>query len=140
MDQEARNLLSASPLPQDPLYYHKLAIAQERLGRREEALAALEKGYALLESGELLSPEDSEAWRALSRQMLDLVRYRLEHPDYLTDGIYAALMTDAFAAIQASLGDGFVRFHVPYMLQVLEAERRYKDAYLLTKKYFFKNS
>ena len=71
--------------------------------------------------------------------MLDLVRYRLEHPDYLTDGIYAALMTDAFAAIQASLGDGFVRFHVPYMLQVLEAERRYKDAYLLTKKYFFKN-
>ena len=139
MDQEARDLLSASPLPQDPLYYHKLAIAQERLGRREEALAALDKGYALLESGELLSPEDSDEWRALSRQMLDLVRYRLEHPDYLTDGIYAALMTDAFAAIQASLGDGFVRFHVPYMLQVLEAERRYKDAYLLTKKYFFKN-
>ena len=66
------------------------------------------------------------------------MRYRLEHPDYLEDGTYAGMMSRAFARLQAHMGDGFVRFHVPYMLEVLEAERRYKDAYQLTKKYFYK--
>ena len=45
-------------------------------------------------------------------------------------------MEDTFNHIRRDLTDGFVRFHVPYMLQTLEADRRYKDAYRLMKEYF----
>ena len=138
MDREALELLTAAPLGTDPLYFHKLAIAYERLGRPEEAMAALERGYALLDGPGGPPPEDTEEWLTSGRELLDLVRYRLEHPDYLGDGTYAGMMSRAFARLQAHMGDGFVRFHVPYMLEVLEAERRYKDAYQLTKKYFYK--
>ena len=48
------------------------------------------------------------------------------------------MVSSAFPRLQAQMGGGLVRFHVPYMLEVLEAERRYKDAYQLTKKYFYK--
>ena len=137
MDREALELLTAAPLETDPLYFHKLAIAYERLGRPEEAMAALERGYALLDGPGGPPPEDTEEWLTSGRELLDLVRYRLEHPDYLGDGTYAGMMSRAFARLQAHMGDGFVRFHVPYMLEVLEAERRYKDAYQLTKKYFY---
>ena len=101
-------------------------------------MAALERGYALLDGPGGPPPEDTEEWLTSGRELLDLVRYRLEHPDYLGDGTYAGMMSCAFAHLQAHMGDGFVRFHVPYMLEVLEAERRYKDAYQLTKKYFYK--
>lgn len=137
MDREALELLTAAPLETDPLYFHKLAIAYERLGRPEEAMAALERGYALLDGPGGPPLEDTEEWLTSGRELLDLVRYRLEHPDYLGDGTYAGMMSRAFARLQAHMGDGFVRFHVPYMLEVLEAERRYKDAYQLTKKYFY---
>ena len=101
-------------------------------------MAARGRGYALLDGPGGPPLEDTEEWLTSGRELLDLVRYRLEPPDYLEDGTYAGMMSRAFARLQAHMGDGFVRFHVPYMLEVLEAERRYKDAYQLTKKYFYK--
>ena len=68
--------------------------------------------------------------------MLDLVEYRLRHPDYLRDGVYSALMEGTFAMVRQTLSSGFIRFHLPYMLEVLEAERRYKDAYRLSLELF----
>ena len=62
MDREALELLTAAPLETDPLYFHKLAIAYERLGRPEEAMAALERGYALLDGPGGPPPEDTEEW------------------------------------------------------------------------------
>lgn len=129
MPQEAYALLKASPMEGEALYFHKLAIASEQLGRPEEALTALERGATLLQ------PPDTDSSRTY-RELFDLVRYRLTHPDYLQDGVYAALMEDTFNHIRRDLTDGFVRFHVPYMLQTLEADRRYKDAYRLMKEYF----
>ena len=106
----------------DALYFHKLAIALEKFGRTEEALAAVERGRA--------APCYAPA-APLMGEMLDLVEYRLRHPGYLRDGIYAPLMTETFARIRRELPMGYARFHLSYMLEVLEAERRYKDAYRL---------
>lgn len=104
---------------QDALYLHKLAIALEKLGRREEALSAVEQARA-------------QNVKPAVREMLDLVEYRLRHPDYLHDSVYSEQMTGLFELLRRTMSDGFVRFHLPYMLEVLEAERRYKDAYRLS--------
>jgi len=123
--QQAYELLTASP-QEDLLYYHKLALCLERLGRPGKAAAALQCGYA-----DRSSPVSSPDYVKL----LDLVKYRLEHPDYLRDPAYSRLMTDTFSHIRRRLPDGFARAHLPYMLEVLEAERRYKDAYQLAREF-----
>lgn len=109
---------------QDTLYYHKLAIVLEKLGRREEALEALALGQAAVDESQNDAP--------IIKEMLDLVEYRLKHPDYLRDGIYSSLMTDTFRLLRRTMPSGFAQFHLPYMLEVLEAERRYKEAYRLS--------
>lgn len=109
------------------LYFHKLAIALEKLGRREEALEAVEQARA----GEVYGPA-----REVMKDMLDLVEYRLRRPDYLQDRAYSALMENTFTLVRRTLPSGFVRFHLPYMLEVLESERRYKEAYRLSLEIF----
>lgn len=109
--------------PRDSLCCHKLAIALERLGRREEALEAVKKGREV---------EVHPTAQPAMKEMLDLVEYRLRHPDYLKDKTYSALMEDTFALLRRAMPTGYVRFHLPYYLEVLEAERRYKEAYRLT--------
>ena len=111
----------------DALYYHKLAIALEKLGRREEALGAVARGRAALQ-------EDSYRPDA-EEKMLALVEYRLLHPDYLHEEEYAREMSDCFAFLRQTMSQGFTRFHLPYMLELLEAERRYKEAYRLLKEF-----
>ena len=122
MAEEALRLLQGLKR-RDGLYFHKLAVALEKLGRREEALKALESARA----AEAHGPEE-----AVMGEMLDLVEYRLRHPDYLRDGTYPALMESVFSRLRRDMPSGFVRFHLPYMLEALEAERRYKDAYRLS--------
>ena len=111
----------------DALYYHKLAIALEKLGRREEALEAVAQGREALQH-DSYQPDVEE-------KMLELVEYRLRHPDYLRDEEYAREMSECFAFLRQSMPQGFARFHLPYMLELLEAERRYKDAYRLLKEF-----
>ncbi len=111
----------------DALYYHKLAIALEKLGRREEALEAVAQGREALQH-DSYQPDAEE-------KMLELVEYRLRHPDYLRDEEYAREMNECFAFLRQTMPLGFVRFHLPYMLELLEAERRYKDAYRLIKEF-----
>lgn len=111
----------------DALYYHKLAIALEKLGRREEALEAVAQGREALQH-DSYQPDVEE-------KMLELVEYRLRHPDYLRDEEYAREMSECFAFLRQTMPQGFARFHLPYMLELLEAERRYKDAYRLLKEF-----
>lgn len=101
------------------LALHKLAVCCEALGRRDEALAALSRAEALLRSGEAHEPE---------RQILALVRYRLEHPDSLHDERYGAMLTDCFALLRRERGAGYARFHLPWMLAWYKANRRYREA------------
>ena len=96
---------------------HKLAICCEKTGRREEALCALKQA----EDMGVNEPEHS-----LTLQLLRLVRYRLEHPDYLSRDEYGMLLSDSFDRIRKELPSGFAIFHLPWMLEWYKATRQYK--------------
>ena len=103
----------------DAMSLHKLAVCCEVLGRRDEALAALARAEAMLPEDEAHAPE---------RQMLALVRYRVETPDYLRDERYGTLLTDCFALLRRERGAGYARFHLKWMLEWYKANRRYREA------------
>lgn len=128
MDQEALALLEASPR-EDLWYWHKLAIALERTGRLEEARKALDKAYG--------SNEERDSSPAVGT-ILDLVAYRLDHPDYVRQESYAAMAREIYTQAEKELGEGYARFHLPFLLEALEAQRRYKEAYLLMKEFSYK--
>ena len=116
LGQPEKALLYFSALPHpSPLDLHKLAICREQLGHREQALTAVQQAE-LLSSGEI------------ERQMLALVRYRLEHPDYLHDSAYGAQLLDCFQRLRDTYPMGFTRFHLPWVLAWYKANRQYRQA------------
>lgn len=94
---------------------HKLAICHEQLGHREQALAAVQQAEPMA-SGEM------------EQRMLALVRYRLEHPDYLHDDTYGAQLLDCFQRLRDTYPMGFTRFHLPWVLAWYKANRQYRQA------------
>lgn len=103
---------------------HKLAVACELLGKREEALAALERA----EDPTVPSPEPV---RDLAPRICGLVRYRLEHPDYLERPEYGAELMELFETMRRELPIGYAGFHLPRVLEWLRARRLYRQAYEL---------
>ncbi len=101
---------------------HKLAICCEKLGRREEALAALDAAEAA---------EETYIPAELAGAMLSLVRRRLENPDYLHDADYGAALLDCFERCRRELPIGYAGFHLPWLLEWYTANRQYKLAYEL---------
>jgi len=101
---------------------HKLAICCEKLGRREEALAALDAAEAA---------EETYIPAELAGAMLRLVRCRLENPDYLHDADYGAVLLDCFERCRRELPIGYAGFHLPWLLEWYTANRQYKLAYEL---------
>ena len=101
---------------------HKLAICCEKLGRREEALAALDAAEAA---------EETYIPAELAGAMLRLVRRRLENPDYLHDADYGAALLDCFERCRRELPIGYAGFHLPWLLEWYTANRQYKLAYEL---------
>ena len=106
---------------------HKLAICCEKTGRREEALRALTRAEAM---------DIDEIDRALALRLLRLVRYRLEHPDYLTRNEYGTLLLDSFDRLRNELPLGYAFFHLPWVLEWYKATRQYKKACDLLEAYF----
>ena len=98
---------------------HKLAICCEKTGRREEALCALERAKGM---------DTDEVERSLALQLLGLVRYRLEHPDYLSREEYGLLLLSCFERIRKELPSGYAIFHLPWVLEWYKAARQYKKA------------
>lgn len=94
---------------------HKLAICHEQLGHREQALAAVQQAEPMA-SGEM------------EQRMLALVRYRLEHPDYLHDDTYGTQLLDCFQRLRDTYPMGFTRFHLPWVLAWYKANRQYRQA------------
>lgn len=128
MNREALALLEAAPR-EDLWYWHKLAIALERAGRPEEARGALSKAYSGMgETGHY----------PVVQKILDLVAYRLDHPDYVRQESYAAMAREIYTQAEKELGEGYARFHLPFLLEALEAQRRYKEAYLLMMEFSYK--
>ena len=57
-----------------------------------------------------------------------LVRYRLEHPDYLHDDTYGTQLLDCFQRLRDTYPMGFTRFHLPWVLAWYKANRQYRQA------------
>lgn len=98
---------------------YKLAICCEKTGRREQALSVLKRAEGM---------DTDEMDRSLAMQLLSLVRYRVEHPDYLTQEDYGSLLLESFTRLRRELPSGFAIFHMPWVLEWYKATRQYKKA------------
>lgn len=96
---------------------HKLAVCCEALGKKEEALDALNRAEKL------------EADFPLKGEMCELVRYRLEHPGYLHDPAYGELLLRTYERIKKELPSGFARFHLRWVTEWLTANRQYRKVF-----------
>ncbi len=105
---------------------HKLAICCEKTGRQEEALLALKQAEGM---------DTDEVEHNLALQLLQLVRYRLEHPDYLSHNEYGSLLLDSFDRLQRELPFGYAAFHLPWILEWYKATRQYKKVCDLLEKF-----
>lgn len=101
---------------------HKLAICCEKLGRRGEALAALDRAEGM----EAAYPD-----LQLSRQMCGLVRFRLEHEDYLQCPQYGEQLLHVYRECRRKMPIGYAAFHLPWVLEWHTAARQYRAAYEL---------
>lgn len=121
--EEAYGFFSALEDP-SALDLHKLAVCCEALGRREEALAALDRAGAARCEG---IDED------LLGELCALVRFRLEHEDYLRRPAYGKALLAAFARCREELPVGFASFHLPWVLEWHTANRQYRAAFELAR-------
>lgn len=103
---------------------HKLAVCCEKTGQREEALAAIEKAKET--NCDYLDNE-------ITDMMLELVLYRLEHEAYLSEAEYGEMLTECFNRLRKELQPCYALFHIPWMIEWLEANRKYKKALELLK-------
>lgn len=112
----------ASPSKMD---LHKMAICFEKLKLFSESAEAIcrARKSAPLE----WMPED------LDTRMLDLVEYRLAHPEYLKDAFYGQMLIDLFEKMRIHLPFGYAAFHLPWVLEWYESNRQYRQAYQLTR-------
>ena len=106
---------------------HKLAICQEKRGERTAALETIR----LAET----APGDDAIDPALARLMCQVVRYRLEHPDYLHDPDYGATLLACFRRCRDELPIGYASFHLPWLMEWYTAARQYKQAYELLRSF-----
>ena len=97
------------------LQLHKLAICCEMLGKREEALCALDTARNLAVD--------------LERDMCDIVRYRLENPNYLHDSGYGELLLNTFKTLKRERSVGYARFHLSRVEEWCTANRQYRTIY-----------
>ena len=102
---------------------HKLAVCQEQLGLKEEALQTLDHVDVLLAA-------EDDPW---AKRMCDLVRYRLEHADYLKETNYGEMLQSMYQDMQKELSKGYALFHQRWMEEWYVANRQYKQAYELQK-------
>lgn len=98
---------------------HKLAICCEMLEKRQEAFAAVNAA--------------EQAAEGLEREMCALVRYRLEHPEYLQDTAYGKMLMDTFLSLKQQRSLGYARFHLYWVEQWCCANRQYRMVYEIVK-------
>ncbi|MBQ7123920.1 MAG: helix-turn-helix transcriptional regulator [Oscillospiraceae bacterium] len=102
---------------------HKLAVCCEKLGKKEEAFAALEK--------EKTSAAEGEKAKFFADKACELIKFRLEHEDYLSDSYYGKLLLDFFDSCRKEMPAGYAKFHLPWVVEWLTANRQYKQAFEL---------
>lgn len=130
--EEAMTYFATQKESNDRLRLHKLAICCEKLGRREEALAALDRAAAL--------PDDSP--EQMGSAMCRTVYLRLTTPQYLDSEEYGQSLNRTFSLCRRYAPVGYCLFHLPWMLEWYEHRRQYKQvaALLLEFPGFSKNA
>ena len=103
---------------------HKLAICCEKLGLKDEALAALRRARGL-------DPPEFIGDAHIAENMLRLVRFRILNRSYLQSGIYRSLLFSVFDSCRKSLPVGYAVFHLPWVLEWYTSARQYKQAFEL---------
>ena len=103
---------------------HKLAVCCEKLGKPEEALEALARADKM---------ESEYPPTELARRMCAIVRFRLEHSDYLHLPEYGEALLSVFAECRKTLPIGYASFHLPWVLEWYTATRQYRIAYELSR-------
>ena len=131
LTQEALRHLLEHPW-NEALYFHKLAICYERLGQEKLARVALDRA---LEAplGDL--PCDPPQAREIFEQMCGLIRFRLDHKGYLQEPEYGKALHSCVRSMEQQFSIGFVRFHVPWLEEWYAANRQYRQAYELVRKF-----
>ena len=71
---------------------------------------------------------DRPVEESLAREMLALVRCRLEREDCLHDPGYGERLLACFRRIRRELPVGYARFHRPWVLEWYKANRQYREA------------
>lgn len=118
-DYEAAFAYFSNSNSQETLHLHKLAICLEKKGMRSEAMKAVQKAES--------KADDTE------KKMLELVRYRLEHPEYLNDDIYGKMLLDTFRYLRLECPSSYARFHFFWVEEWCTANRQYRQLYEITR-------
>ncbi len=109
----------------DTMYYHKYALCMEKLGRIKEAQRMLQKGRQTQGFGKF----------PVYQEMYGLVEYRLEHPVYWEEREYERKLRSCMEHMQTQLPSSYEKFHVPYLIEILEHKRKYKEICHLMRKF-----
>lgn len=107
------------------LVHHKIALCYEMLGQKESAKESIHKGLEISSEYDFL---------------LEIVLYRLEHPDYIQEKDYEDRIRNGLIFCQSHLTFGFTLNMQTLLLEILEGQRRYKEAYGILKEMFYKKS
>lgn len=102
---------------------HKLAICCEKLGRREEALLAIEK--------EKDAKAETEELKKIADEACEIIKFRLENEDYLSNADYGKMLLEFFELCRKKMPIGYAKFHLPWVLEWYKANRQYKQAFEL---------
>lgn len=131
LEEDALRHLLENPW-EDGLYYHKLALCYERVGRKQEALETLDRAaHAPLEG----LPGFPENQKEIFAQMCQVIRYRLENPDYLHDPVYGRALQDCIHIQEQHLPFGFAKFQALWLEEWYAANRQYRLAYEAVKRF-----
>ena len=102
---------------------HKLAVCCEKLGKREEALSAIEK--------EKSAKAESDEQKLFADKACELVEFRILNENYLSDQNYGKMLLDFFEKCRKEMPIGYAKFHLPWVLEWFAANRQYGKAFNL---------
>ena len=100
---------------------HKLAVCCEKLGKREEAFAAIEK--------EKNAKAEDAIFKIFADEACELIKFRLLNEDYLSNPDYGKMLLDFFELCRKKMPIGYAKFHLPWVLEWYTANRQYKQAF-----------
>lgn len=109
----------------DAMYYHKYALCMERLGRKDKAIGMLKTGQGTEEVKK----------QPVYEEMYEVAEYRLKHEDYLEKPEYENLLRSCMKHMREQLPRGYEQFHVSYLMELLEHQRKYKEICQLTREF-----